>query len=217
MSQYYELDDTFGANGDGKAVIDLMTGSQEYAYSIVIDNNEKIVVAGYIANWMERFAIIRLNVDGSLDTTFNTNGIRIITEAYFNVAVSVAIDKVTNKIVVAGYSYASGLDFMVIRLNTDGTLDTSFNGTGMKTINISGSDRAYSVLVDVNSKIFIAGYSGGGDDFVVVKLNTDGKFSAGSHKFIEKRVLGEALNPFRWAFSAGYLKCLENQVLGGKP
>tara|TARA_B110000211_G_scaffold88045_1_gene103131 strand:+ start:1125 stop:2498 length:1374 start_codon:yes stop_codon:yes gene_type:complete len=187
MSQYYELDDTFG-NGDGKAIIDLMTGSQEYAYSIVIDNNEKIVVAGYIGNWPQKFAIIRLNKDGSFDTTFNslgqTPGIRILTEVNFTLASSVAVDKVTNKIIVGGYGYdfSSGLvvNFIVIRLNTDGNLDTSFNsGSGVKIINISGSDRAYSVLVeDVTSKIFIAGYSdnGGGDDFVVVKLNTNGSY-----------------------------------------
>src|ERR1051325_9400858 len=70
---------------------------------------------------------------GALDTSFNGTGIVTtpISERY-DVGRSVAI-QADGKIVVAGYSYIDHAyaDFVVVRYNSDGSLDTSFNGTGI--------------------------------------------------------------------------------------
>jgi uncharacterized delta-60 repeat protein len=67
------LDSTFG--GDGKATIDLGTSSDR-ALNITIQPDGKILLLGVTAgsgdNW--QFAAVRLNVNGSYDTSFADNG-----------------------------------------------------------------------------------------------------------------------------------------------
>jgi uncharacterized delta-60 repeat protein len=90
---------------------------------VLIQSNGKAVVSGYIPlREDDPRAVIRINADGSLDETFNTN-------AYLaNVAASrvddIAMD-VYDRIYVTGYS-ASSYSYGVIRLNPDGTLDQTF-------------------------------------------------------------------------------------------
>src|SRR5262249_46684391 len=83
------------------------------------------------------------------------------------------------KIVVAGTSTSAATynDFAVVRYNPDGSLDTTFNGTGKVTTDIGSSDDvARSVAIDGNGKIVVAGYSnvGGTYDFALVRYNADG-------------------------------------------
>ena len=70
---------------------------------------------------------MRYNTDGSLDTTFDSDG--VVTTAIGSAddyANSVAIQS-DGKIVVAGYSdNGSNGDFALVRYNTDGSLDTTF-------------------------------------------------------------------------------------------
>ncbi|WP_419952931.1 beta strand repeat-containing protein [Methylobacterium sp.] len=84
------------------------------------------------------------------------------------------------KIVVAGYGVGSGgsLEFAVVRYNTDGSLDTTF-GTGGKILTPVGTANGVgnSVTVQADGKIVVAGWgsgSGTGQDFAVVRYNTDG-------------------------------------------
>ena len=89
---------------------------------------------------------------------------------------SVAIQS-DGKIVAAGYSYnGSNNDFALVRYNTDGSLDTSFDSDGKVTTAIgSGNDYAYSVAIQSDGKIVAAGqYNGSNDDFALVRYNTDG-------------------------------------------
>ena len=60
------LDTTF--SGDGKLTTDLVTGSIDWGASVTLQSDGKILVAGTSGN---DFALVRYNVDGSLDETFN--------------------------------------------------------------------------------------------------------------------------------------------------
>jgi uncharacterized delta-60 repeat protein len=66
---------------------------------------------------------------------------------------------------------------VVVRYNTDGTLDTSFNGTG-KVITSFGSDNDFtrSVAIQADGRIVVAGSSSNGANFgfAVVRYNTNG-------------------------------------------
>ncbi|MCP4093804.1 MAG: hypothetical protein GY747_10185, partial [Planctomycetes bacterium] len=83
------------------------------------------------------------------------------------------------KIVVAGYSN-NGVDndFMLARYDTDGSLDTSFGGgDGFTTTAIgSGGDIAWSLALQADGKIVLAGQSSNGsnDDFAYARYNSDG-------------------------------------------
>jgi uncharacterized delta-60 repeat protein len=84
------------------------------------------------------------------------------------------------KIVVAGYSDASGTsyDFALARYNPDGTLDPTFNGTGKVLTDFSGSgsyDEAFDLATQSDGKIVVAGYSPSGNGgFALARYNPDG-------------------------------------------
>ncbi len=82
------------------------------------------------------------------------------------------------KILVAGQSNTSGNNFGIVRYLSDGTLDTSFNSTGIINQNFSGSsdDRAASISIQNNGKVVAAGTSttSGNYDFAIARYNSDG-------------------------------------------
>ncbi|MFN2513497.1 MAG: hypothetical protein ABR568_19015 [Pyrinomonadaceae bacterium] len=174
------LDTSF--NGTGK-VITSVSNSGGDARDLAIQTDGKIVVAGYslAAPGSERtadFAVVRYNPDGSLDTSFGGTGkILIPVSDSHDSATSVAIQP-NGKIVVAGSSGSNiGSDFAVIRLNPNGSLDTSFNGTGKVITSVGDSyDHASSVAIQADGKIVVAGDTGSdvNAEFVVVRYQGDG-------------------------------------------
>ena len=111
--------------------------------------------------------------DGDLDTSFGSDGkVTTAIGSGGDYAESVAIQS-DGKIVAAGFSYnGSNNDFALVRYNTDGTLDTSFDSDGKVTTAIGSSDeQALSVAIQSDGKIVVAGYSNNGsnDDFALVR------------------------------------------------
>ena len=172
------LDNSF--SGDGKATTNI--GTHDYARSVAVQSDGKIVVAGE-SRIGEQYdvAVVRYNTDGTLDNSFSGDG-----KATTSIndsddrASQVVIHENQNerKIIVAGNSHTNGyFDFGVVRYNTDGTLDNSFSGDGIVTTDFdNGSDEAYSIAVHTNGKILVAGEAeiNGQADFGVVRYNTDG-------------------------------------------
>jgi uncharacterized delta-60 repeat protein len=169
-----DLDTTF--NGTGKVTTDF-SGGYDVGTSVAVQNDGKIVVAG-ATDLNSEFALVRYNPDGSLDTSFNGTGKVTIDfgDGYEN-ASSLAVQS-NGKIVVAGVAAGGGNgDFALVRFNTDGSLDTSFNGNGKVTTDIAGgNDSGESVAVQSDGKIVVAGYSNGGgnSDFALVRYNVNG-------------------------------------------
>jgi uncharacterized delta-60 repeat protein len=161
------LDPTFGAGG--KVLTDFGAAGEEIASDLAIQSDGKIVAAGNFSpeGVGDDFALARYNTDGTLDPTFNATG-KVLTDFSgsgsddFLSSVDVQSD---GKIVVAGYSNASGTsyDFALARYNPDGTLDPTFNGTGKVLTDFSGPglgfDLAYSVAIQSDGKIVAAGES----------------------------------------------------------
>ena len=111
-----------------------------------------------------------------LDHSFNGTGIVTTSIRTHDIGSAVAIQS-NGRIVVAGGSSGSDVDFALARYKTDGTLDTSFNGTGKVTTPIGNNDdRAYSVAIQSDGKIVAAGYSyvGTSSDFALIRYNTNG-------------------------------------------
>jgi len=129
-----DLDLSFGSGG--KVITPITLNSQDYAQSVAIQSDGKIVAAGYNGNGPNgnsaAFAVVRYNTNGSLDTTFNGTGKVITPIGFVSRAISVAIQS-DGRIVAAGYTInGANHDFAVVRYNSNGSLDTSFNGTGKK-------------------------------------------------------------------------------------
>ena len=109
------------------------------------------------------FAVMRLNTNGSLDTSFNGSGMlsagtQNTTEYGF--AVIVGTD---DKIIVGGtHTNGSIQDFLMMRLNADGTTDTSFGNGGSTSTRITSvySNVILSMALLSNGKILAAGHGG---------------------------------------------------------
>ena len=150
-------------NGTGKTVTQI--GDRSYANELAIQTDGKIVVVGSSRNnSRDNFALVRYNTDGSLDASLNGTG-KVLTPvgtwSFGSGASSVAIQP-DGKIVAAGNSgngtlSEQGADFAVIRYNPNGSLDTTFNGTGKVTTRFGGQDFVRSVAIQADGKIVVAG------------------------------------------------------------
>jgi uncharacterized delta-60 repeat protein len=115
------LDRTFGNNG---IQITDISGNNNVANAMVIDDQDRIILVGYTVGSYSKFAIIRYNVSGNLDTSFGESGI-VVTDINGNSAygTSVLIDS-HNKIVVGGSGYIQSKNqFLIARYNDNGILD----------------------------------------------------------------------------------------------
>jgi uncharacterized delta-60 repeat protein len=165
-------------NGNWMLVTDIGAGSQDQGYSVTTQADGKILVAGYSHNGTSfEFALVRHNNNGSLDTSFSTDG-RVTTDfgSQQDISYSVTVQP-DGKILVAGHSYngTNNYDFALVRYNPDGSLDTSFDGDGKLTTNISMGDWGESVILQPDGKILVAGHSNtGNEDFALARYNPNG-------------------------------------------
>jgi len=171
-----ELDITFDPIGlDGKVTTDF-AGGNDIAYAVAIQPDGKIVVAGSASIGNLDFALVRYNIDGSLDTTFDSDG-HVTTDfsGGADEARAIAIQP-DGKIVVAGSASIGNLDFALVRYNIDGSLDTTFDSDGRVTTDFSGgADEARAIAIQPDGKIVVAGSASIGNlDFALVRYNIDG-------------------------------------------
>ena len=170
------IDNTF--DGDGRVVID-PTANMDYPYDMTIQNDGKIVLCGTTS---EDIFLVRLNSDGGLDTTFDSDGI-LTTDHESQIQSATAITvQMDGKIVIGGSHGGWPSQLIVIRYNPDGSLDTSFDTDGILTANF-GTESSYlsDVVIQTNGKIVVAGtvdIVGVGALFAIARLNTDGSFDA---------------------------------------
>ena len=153
-------------NGTGTKTLDF--GGIERGGAVAIQADGKIVVAGTTtAGVGGDFAVARLNPTGTLDTTFDLDGLKLIDfNGVQDVANALAI-QADGKILVVGNDQA---DFAVARLNpADGSLDAAFDADGKRTVNLGGMDAANAVAVQADGKIVLAGTDGA--NFALARLN----------------------------------------------
>jgi uncharacterized delta-60 repeat protein len=170
------LDTTFSL--DGKVNTDL-GGSDDYGRSVTIQNDGKIIMAGFKEYMGDHdFALVRYNADGTLDNSFDTDGV-VITAfgTYLSSAFSVTVQP-DGKIVAAGEQlYPATGDFALARYNSDGSLDNTFDTDGMVTTDFGALDAAgRSVRILSDGKIFVGGVSGDITNlyYTLVRYNADG-------------------------------------------
>ena len=173
------LDTTFGSGG--KVTTDF-GGVSANAYSIAIQRDGKVVVAG-VANidGGEDFALARYNLDGTPDSSFGTGG-RVVTDfgtfaqGFSWAEGSSVVVQADGKIVMAGDAYIDpGFDIALARYNPNGSLDTTFGTGGKVTTNLSANDRASSVGLQADGKIVTAGQAvGKAFDFALLRYNSNG-------------------------------------------
>ena len=150
---------------DGIISTQVGTG-HSYAQSIVLQNDQKIVVCGTsILNSYNVFTTLRYNANGTLDTSFDGDGI-VQTQISSNDAWATAVNiQSDEKIVVCGYSMNNQEDLTAIRLNSNGSLDNNFGAGGKTVIGyrfISSHDYFFSSDIQPDGKILLVGQTYGG-------------------------------------------------------
>ncbi len=168
------LDNSFSGDGIQTTVFDIHLFIEQ-ANAVAIQNNGKIVAVGSAG---EKFAVARYNTDGSLDKTFSDDGRQITKAGEFSFARSVAIQK-DGKIVVAGEIAAEETNggYAIGRYNTDGSLDNTFNGDGIK--RDYGFNFINSIAIQSDGKIVgggsVQGHDETGPNFALFRFNNNGE------------------------------------------
>ena len=171
-----DLDNSFATGGILNATFG---GAFSIMEAVVVQPDGKILLGGVHE---DRFAVIRVNTNGTLDNTFGTGGL-----AKANVGTSLCeirdiILQRDGKIIAGGFAFNAfaQFGFAVARFNTDGSLDTDFADSGTKLFNIGGgNDFILGVGLQRNDKIILGGHTWLTNtplqhDLAVIRLNTDG-------------------------------------------
>jgi uncharacterized delta-60 repeat protein len=154
------------------------------ASAVVVQPDNKVVVSGDMmdndAN--QQLTLMRLNQDGWTDkSAFGTNGkgtvlVSIPNFSHSSGALALQPD---GKILAAGGTVNDDnkpVDGVLVRLLGDGSLDTSFGGTGIVTADFGANEAFDDFVVQPDGKIIVEGRTGSLDasDFLLVRYNSDG-------------------------------------------
>ncbi len=188
------LDSTFGTNGI--AIHDIGPGD-DFAYGAVETPDHKIMLSGSTTDtttYNNVPIVVRLMEDGSIDTTYGTNGIASIPVTQIDNVFQGLVLQADGKVVVCGHkdqgvTIAGGEDFDVLmaRFHTDGTLDTSFGTDGIVDHALSGNvDQARAIAMTTEGKFLLTGFideDDGSVDAFVLRYDSTGTidFSFGSY------------------------------------
>ncbi|MBA4275751.1 T9SS type A sorting domain-containing protein [Flavobacterium sp.] len=169
------LDTSFGTNG--KVVTDLSSSSTDFAQDGIQLPDNKILVTGYTTLNGTDNLLLKYLPNGELDLSFGSSGISIIKFGSNKSQVRKIATQSDGKIIIAGRSGPSIAYATIARVNSDGTLDTTFGTNGITT-KISGSESdIQSLHVLPDNKIIVVGYVlNNNADIQVIKLNADGSF-----------------------------------------
>lgn len=143
------IDKTFNQKG----FIFYPIGTKSEIKSLKILSDDKILIAGTTNNGTHTdFFIARLNPDGTYDTSFGNNGIRTIDFFGQNDQLNVMKVLYNGKIMLGGSCTKTSvnIDAALVKLNGDGTFDTSFGGTGKVSYDEGTKE---DVINDVDAKI----------------------------------------------------------------
>lgn len=125
---------------------------------------DKLVMAGTWGNYgadMENSILARFNADGTLDTTFHSDGFSEVLDSGANDYINAIAPQNDGRVLVVGRYKASGESFnkiLLARFTTDGSLDTTFSSDGWLTESVGEGDSFwYDLITDASGNIYVAG------------------------------------------------------------
>jgi len=128
--------------------------------NMVLQPDGKIIIVGAFVSFHDvrrKNHIVRLNSDGTLDTTFQTNPLSTTS----NRAVKDAVIEPSGKIIIGGEftTYSGATANKLVRLNANGTVDATFSSGGGPTHNnpIFGIPLVYDLNRQADGKVIVSG------------------------------------------------------------
>lgn len=174
-----DVDLSFGSGG--RTLTPFPDSAADAAGAAAVQPDGRLLVAGVsqAAFGLTQFAVARYNANGSLDGSFAIGGSELLPLGKYFQASDMALQG-DGKILIAGETSpgVSGGQFAILRLNTNGTLDSTFNGIGEQVISLGGADDAsYRLALQGDEKIVLAGRtkdSMGVSHFAIARVNANG-------------------------------------------
>jgi uncharacterized delta-60 repeat protein len=164
-------DSTFGTNG---IVTTSISASQDIAYSVAIQTDGKIVVAGIRYDGSMYYLVLaRYDTNGILDNSFDSDG-KVLTYLPADILgqVGLCIQPDGKIVAVAGNG-----DFIVARFNSDGSYDNTFGNAGVVYSDFGNNEYGKTIAIQSDGKILAAGRSADAtymDDFIVARYLSNG-------------------------------------------
>ena len=146
------LDGSFGVGGK----VETQDPAAAGAWGVAIQPDGKLIAAGGI--------VARYNPDGSLDPSFGANGKVALAG---NSVARIVLLQPDRKLVIAGaFSAPASNDFLVARLNPNGSVDTTFGEAGQTRTDFQSNsdDIVYAAALQPDRRLVAAGYTGIGLD-----------------------------------------------------
>jgi len=173
------LDTSFGSGGIAET--SFSTG-EDRPFAMAIHADGGIVLAGWAPLMPgSSFAIARFTADGQLDTSFGNGGrVRPFVASSTEYAHAVAIQP-DGKIVVAGSTSVGGSSHALIRLLSNGTLDTGFGNGGRQVYRLGFRSEAKNLGIASDGSIFTGGYAYDADDsehLALSRVSANGSWDA---------------------------------------
>lgn len=140
---------------------------------MVVQSDGRIVICGYSYGSSTDIVIGRLNIDGSIDNSFGSNGVLFIDFGGSERSTAMTILP-NDKMLICGFTEEG--NGLITKLNTDGTFDSSF-GDGGKILVVGGNKDIVFNDIELleNEKIIVAGYTGKDKtDFLLAKFSQSG-------------------------------------------
>lgn len=163
------------------------SSSDGYITCVKIQNDGKILCGGKFSqfNGQAYASMVRLNTNGTIDNSFNIGlGFKNVINSFTEDGIIKTIDiQNDNKIIVGGkfLKFNNIVKINLVRLNSNGTIDNSFNigiGGGNNTSDGSYNGQIYRIIYDNSSnKIYLTGIINnfnGNPSFNLLRLNIDG-------------------------------------------
>jgi uncharacterized delta-60 repeat protein len=166
----YNADGTFDTSfgTTGRVVVDI--GPYDDLAGVAAQPDGKLLVSGESSYWpTKEFNLFRLNVDGTLDTSFSGDGKLTIASSggYTYVSEAMAL-QADGKILVAlgNTTSLNTATVTLFRYTSNGTLDTTFHGTGSFTLRPDGISKydAAAISIQKDGKILLLGNAHDSDD-----------------------------------------------------
>ena len=179
------LDSTF--NGSGMSMLSFgETISNAKAHAVAIQADGKIVAVGNAysvksdKNGNVLVALARYSNDGRLDSTFGKGGmVTTRIDTHLLMIASAAAIQTDGKIVVGGGAISNiskSFEFILLRYNIDGSLDTSFGAGGIASKSVVDLVGIKSIAIQADSKIIVLGNEStkSGAAFTLLRFNKEG-------------------------------------------
>lgn len=176
-------DASFGTGGVVQTPIGTLDSE---AKGMVVQDDGKIVVGGSVVSdvtFARDILFVRYNTDGTLDTSFNGDGIAVASAYSSEDLLNDIAILADGSIVGAGYADITGfMKTVLARVDASGTFVSAFGGDGVLVPGFSvAQDRAFGILADGQQFLVTGSFMDdpNNDDTYLARFNSDGTLDAG--------------------------------------